>query len=154
MNQLYIYIYPHISSFLCLPPTLPLSHPSRGVTKHRADIPVLCSCFPLANYFTFVHATLSLRPSLPFHQCPQVHSLRLCLYSCPAPRFLKATDYISFLWEHLVQYAMCTQMIDTFDFSGDSFLSSSALCFSRDSISQQCWIEISCLPFQIYIYQN
>ena len=21
--------------------------------------------------------------------CPQVHSLRLCLYSCPAPRFIR-----------------------------------------------------------------
>ena len=33
VNQLQIYIYPHISSLLCLPPTLPippsLSHPSR-----------------------------------------------------------------------------------------------------------------------------
>ena len=52
VNQLYIYIYPHISSLLCLPLTLPIP-PLQVVTKHRADLPVLCSCFPLAIYFTF-----------------------------------------------------------------------------------------------------
>ena len=69
VNHLYIYIYPHISSLLRLPPTLPIPT-IQVVTKHRADLPVLCGCFPLAIYFTFkciyVHATLSFCPSLPF----------------------------------------------------------------------------------------
>ena len=52
VNQLYIYVYPHISSLLCLPPTLPIS-PLQVVTKHRADPPVLHGFFPLAIYFTF-----------------------------------------------------------------------------------------------------
>ena len=69
VNQRYVYIYPHISSLLCLRPTLPIP-PLQVVTKHQADLPVLCGCFPLAIYFTFgsvyVHATLSLCPSLPF----------------------------------------------------------------------------------------
>ena len=52
VNQLYIYIYPHVSSLLRLPPTLPIP-PLYVVTKHRADLPVLCGCFPLAIYFTF-----------------------------------------------------------------------------------------------------
>ena len=52
VNQLYVYIYPHMPSLLRLPPTLPI--PSlQVVTKHRADLPVLCSCFPLAICFTF-----------------------------------------------------------------------------------------------------
>ena len=51
VNQLYIYIYPHISSLLHLPPTLPIP-PLQVVTKHPADLPVLCGCFPLAIYFT------------------------------------------------------------------------------------------------------
>ena len=52
VNQLYVYIYPHISSLLRLPPTLPI--PSlQVVTKHQADLPVLCNCFPLAIYFFF-----------------------------------------------------------------------------------------------------
>ena len=52
VNQLYIYIYPHISSLLHLPPTLHIP-PLQVVTKHQADLPVLCGCFPLAIYFTF-----------------------------------------------------------------------------------------------------
>ena len=69
VSQLYIYIYHHISFLLCLPPTLPIP-PLQVVTKHRADLPVLCGCFPLAIYFTFgsvyMSMPLSLRPSLPF----------------------------------------------------------------------------------------
>ena len=52
VNRLYVYIYPHIPSLLSLPPTLPIP-PLQVVTKHRADLPVLCSCFPLAIYFIF-----------------------------------------------------------------------------------------------------
>ena len=52
VNQLYIYIYPLISSLLRLPPTLPIP-PLQVVTKHQADLPMLCGCFPLAIYFTF-----------------------------------------------------------------------------------------------------
>ena len=52
VNQLYVYIYPYISSLLHLPLTLPIP-PLQVVTKHQADLPVLCSCFPLAIYFTF-----------------------------------------------------------------------------------------------------
>ena len=51
-NQLYICIYPHISSLLCIAPTLPIP-PFQVVTKHQADLPVLCGCFPLAIYFIF-----------------------------------------------------------------------------------------------------
>ena len=69
VNQLYVYIYPHIPSLLCLPPTLPI--PALWVvSKHGADLPVLCGCFPLAICFTFgsvyMSVPLSLRPSLPF----------------------------------------------------------------------------------------
>ena len=92
VNQLYIYIYPHISSLLHLPPTLPIPH-LQVVTKHRADLPVLCGCFSLAIYFTFgsVYMSMPLSHFIPAYPppfpCPQVHSLHLCLYSCPAPRF-------------------------------------------------------------------
>ena len=51
VDQLCIYIYPHISSLLHLLPTLPIP-PLQVVTKHRADLPVLCGCFPLAISFT------------------------------------------------------------------------------------------------------
>ena len=90
----YVYIYPHIPSLLHLPPTLPIP-PLWVVTKHGADLPVLCGCFPLAIYFTFGSVYMSMLLShfvsaypSPF-PCPQVHSLRLRLYSCPAPRFIR-----------------------------------------------------------------
>ena len=82
MNQLYVYIYPHISSLLCRPPTLPIP-PLYVVTKHRADLPVLCSFFPLAICFTFGSVYMSMLlfffvPAYPSPSpCPQVHSLHL-----------------------------------------------------------------------------
>ena len=83
VNQLYVYIYPHISSLLSLPPTLPIP-PLQVVTKHRADLPVLCSSFPLAIYFTFgsvyVSATLSLRPSFPSLPCVLKSVLYICVF--------------------------------------------------------------------------
>ena len=94
LNQLYIYIYPHIPSLLCLPSCLHI--PSLQVdTKHRADLPVLCGCFPLAIYFTFgsVHMSMPVSHFVPAYPspslCPQVYSLRLCLYFCPAPKFVR-----------------------------------------------------------------
>ena len=94
VNQPYIYIYRHISSLLRLPPTLPIP-PLQVVTKHLADLPVLCGCFPLAIYFTFgsIYKSMPLSHFIPAYPspspCPQIHSLRLRLYSCPAPRFFR-----------------------------------------------------------------
>ena len=92
-NQLYVYIYPHIPSLLHLPPTLHIP-PLYVITKHQADLPVLGNYFPLAIYFTFASVYMSVLlsdfvPAYPSPSpCPQVHSLHLHLYSCPAPRFI------------------------------------------------------------------
>ena len=100
VNQL----YPHIPSLLHLPPTLPIL-PLYVDTKHRADLPVPCSCFPLAIYFTFgsVYMSMLISHFIPAYPspslCPQVHSLRLCLYSCPAPRF-----FITFFFFFQIPY--------------------------------------------------
>ena len=59
VNQLYVYIYPHIPSLLHLPSILPMP-PLQVVTKHQADLPVLCGCFPLAIYFTFGSVYMSM----------------------------------------------------------------------------------------------
>ena len=97
VNQLYVYIYPHIPSLLRLSPTLPIP-PLQVVTNHKADLPVLCGCFPLAIYFTFgsVYMSMPLSPFISAYPspslCPQVHSLRLRLYSCPAPRFFRTIN--------------------------------------------------------------
>ena len=92
VNQLYVHIYPHIPSLLHLPPTLPIP-PLQVATKHRADLPRLCSCFQLAIYFTFGSAYMSMLlshfvPAYPSPTpCPQLHSLHLRLYYYPAHRF-------------------------------------------------------------------
>ena len=81
VNQLYIYIYRHISSFLCLPPIIP-TPPLQVVTKHRADLPVLCGCFPLAICLHLVVYT-----------CP-CHSLTFSQLTLPPPCVLKSILYI------------------------------------------------------------
>ena len=103
VNQLYVYIHPDILSILCLPPTLPI-RPLQVVTKYRADLPVLCSCFPLAIYLIFGNVYMSLllshfvaaypSPS----PCPQVHSLCLHLYSCPASRFFRNIFFLDSIY--------------------------------------------------------
>ena len=118
VTQLYIYIYPHISSLLHLPPTLPIP-PLQVVTKHRADLPVLCGCFPLVIYFTFgsVYISMPLSHFVPAYPSPslfpQVHSLHLRLYSCPAPRFFRT---IFFLFFFLDSICMCQHMVFVFLF--------------------------------------
>ena len=103
VNQLYIYIYPHISSLLRLPPTFPIPL-FYVVAKHRADLPVLCCCFPLANYYTFgsvyMSVLLSLCPTFPSPPppCPQVHSLCLHLYFCPATRFIRTFSFFQIIY--------------------------------------------------------
>ena len=99
VNQLYIYICPHITSLLHLPPTLPIP-PLQVVTKHRADLPVLCGCFPLAIYFTFgsVYMSMPLSHFVPAYPspspCPQVHSLRLRLFFL----FFEFLNFILFIF--------------------------------------------------------
>ena len=82
MNQIYVYIYPHIPSLLRLPPTLPI--PVLYVdTKHWADLPVLCGCFPLAIFFTFGSV---------YVPC---HSLTSSELTLPPPWVLKSILYVS-----------------------------------------------------------
>ena len=75
VNQLYVYIYPHIPSILSLPPTFPIP-PLQVVTKHCADLPVLCSSFPLAIHFTFgsVYMSMLLSHFFPAYPSPSVSS--------------------------------------------------------------------------------
>ena len=82
VNQLYIYIYLHISSLLCLPPTLSIP-PLQVVTKHQADLPVLCGCFPLTIYFTFgsICKSMPLSHFIPAYLPPPC-VLKPILYIC------------------------------------------------------------------------
>ena len=117
VNQLYVYIYLHILSLLHLPPTLPIP-PFQVVTKHRADLPVLCGCFPLAMYFTFgsVYMSMTLSHFVPdYHSaspCPQVDLLRLRLYSCPAPRFFRTIFFFLRFHIYVLAYSICFSLSD------------------------------------------
>ena len=53
------------------------------VTKHWADLPVRCSCFPLAIYFTFgsVYYSMPLSHFIPAYPSPP-HVLKSILYIC------------------------------------------------------------------------
>ena len=69
VNQLFIYIYPHIPSLLHLPPTLPIP-PSR-CSQSTELISRAMQLLPTSYLFytwqcIYVHTTLSLCPILPF----------------------------------------------------------------------------------------
>ena len=117
VNQLHIYIYPHISSLLRLPPTVLIS-PLQVVTKHRADLSVLCYCIPLAIDFTFGSVYMSMplshfTPAYPSPSpCAQLHSIvGLHLYSHLAPRF-----FIIFFFFFLDSIYMCQHTVYVFLF--------------------------------------
>ena len=75
-HQPYAYTCPHIPSLLSLLPILSIP------PLYRVYLPVLCGCFPPANYFTFssvyMSMLLSLHPSFPLP--PQVLKSILCVY--------------------------------------------------------------------------
>ena len=116
MNQLYLYLYPHIPSLFGVPPTLPIP-PLYVVTKQWADLPVLWACFPLAINFTLGGVYMSTAhfhfvPAYPSPSlCPQVHYLRLCLYSCPTPRFIR-TFFLFRFHIYVLAYGICFSLSD------------------------------------------
>ena len=79
---------------------------------------MLCGCFPLASYFTFgsVYVSMPLSHFVPAYlspsPCPQVHSLRLHLYSCTAPRFFR-TIWVFFRFHiYVLAYGICFSLSD------------------------------------------
>ena len=135
VNQLYIHIYPLISSLLHLPLTLPIP-PFQVVTKHRADLPGLCSCFPLAIYFMFGSVYMSMPlshyiPAYPSHSpCPQVHYLRLRLYTCPAPRFFRTILFLFFKIQKPFQlHGLCLVLVQVLSECLKNLMTRYLICF-------------------------
>ena len=91
-NLLQIYMYP-------LPPKPPFHpHLPPPPVHCRAPSwpPVICSSFPLASYLhTLAYIcwcySLNLLHALLPLLCPQIHSPCLCLYSCPANKFISTS---------------------------------------------------------------
>ena len=113
VNQLYIYICSHISSLLhLLSPTLHIP-PLQVVTKHRADLPVLCGCFPLAIYFTFgsVHMSMPLSHFLTSYLSPP-HILKsilqqVCVFIPVLPLGSSCPFFFLSLRFHIYVLAFC-----------------------------------------------
>ena len=84
MNQLYEYIYPHISSLFSLPPTLPISS-LQVITRAPSLSPCTMQQFPISHPFyiwqcIYVNATLSLHLHLPFSHCVLKSILYVCVF--------------------------------------------------------------------------
>ena len=79
ISYTYTYVPISLPSYVSLPPTLPIP-PIKVVTKHQVDLPVLCSCFLLAIYFTFGSVYMSM-PLSPLSQLtlPPPHILKSIL---------------------------------------------------------------------------
>ena len=96
VNKLYIYIYPLP---LGLPSYLP-PHPVSLIAHRTASwAPCAIQQVPTSCQF-YIWQCMYINPKLPVHPttpssppCPPICSLHLCLYSCPAARFI----WISFL---------------------------------------------------------
>ena len=85
--------YTYVPSFLSLPPVWPLQ--ATPLEPHRAPSWAPCSISQLPTrclFYTWwhVHVKLLFQSVPPFLPplCPQVCSLHLCLYSCPANGFI------------------------------------------------------------------
>ena len=80
VNQLYVYIYPHIPSLLSFPPSL--SHPSRWSQSTE----LISLCYAAASpQLSILHLVVYI--------C-QCHSLTLSQLTLPPPRVLKSILYI------------------------------------------------------------
>ena len=90
LNQLYVPIHP----LPLKPPSHP--HPTLSViTEGQAELPLWSCGLPLTTVLYVVvcinvGTAVSAHPSFSFPPCPQVRSLRLRFYSCPADRFIRA----------------------------------------------------------------
>ena len=86
---------------LDLPPTAHPFPPFQVVIDYQTELPVLNSSFPLAIYFTYGNIYVSMLlsqfiPLSPFFSVSKIYSLCLCLYSCPAKRFISIIFFFRF----------------------------------------------------------
>ena len=78
ISYIYMYIYP-----------LPLEPPSTPLGHHRAPNWVPCATRAILHMVVCIHQCYSLNSSHP-PLCLQVHSLHLCLCSCPVNRLISS----------------------------------------------------------------
>ena len=114
---------------ISFPPSL--SHPSSWTQSTKLISLVLCGCFPLAIYFTFgsVYMSMPLSHFVPAYPSPspclQVYSLRLHLYSCPAPKFFKTIFFFRFhiyMLAYGIYFSLSVDMLISFKEETKSFV--------------------------------
>ena len=102
----------HMSPPSCLPPTPPPSHP---LGHHRASRWASCAIRQVPTCCLFyAWWCVYVDPSLPVHPpslCPLVCSLHLCLYPCPANRFI-CTIFLDSTYRICFSLSYFTLMID------------------------------------------
>ena len=115
VNQLYVYMYCYIPSLLSLPPTLPIPL-LQVITKHQADLPVLCSSFPLAIHFTSGSIYIYQCYSLTSFQLPLPHRvLKSILYICIFIPSLPLGSSVPFFFRFhicVLAYGICFSLSD------------------------------------------
>ena len=111
---------------------------------------MLSGCFPLAIYFTFGSIYMSMPfshfvPAYPSPSpCPQVHCLHLCLYSCPAPRFIRLFFFSRF-HIYVLAYGICFPLSDLLHSVRQTLVPSTSL-----QITQFCFfLWLSNIPLYI-----
>ena len=117
------------------------------VTKHLADLPVLCGYFPLAIYFTFggVYMSMQLSHFVPAYPppspCAQVHSLHLCLYSCPAPRFIRTIFFFFLMIRRPPRSTLFpyTTLFRSFSLRFHIYVLAYGICFSLSDLLHSVW---------------
>ena len=111
--RIHISPYPHP---LASPSHPPYPTPLGG---HKApELISLCYAMLPTSYFTFgsVYMSVPLSQFVPAYTppslCPQVHSLHLCLYFCPAPRFFR-TIFLKYIFHiYVLAYGICFSASD------------------------------------------
>ena len=108
MNQLYVYMYPHIPSLLHIPPSHPPYPTPLGHHKELSWSPCAVQLLPTSYLFyiwwcIYVNATLSLHPSLPF---PLTVSSSACMP-------LGSSDHFFFRFHiYVLAYGICFSLSD------------------------------------------
>ena len=110
--RIHISPYPHP---LASPSHPPYPTPLGG---HKApELISLCYAMLPTSYFTFgsVYMSVPLSQFVPAYTppslCPQVHSLHLCLYFCPVPRFFRTIFFFFFVHSSVDGHLGCFHVL-------------------------------------------
>ena len=115
VNQLYVCIYPHIPSFSCLPPTLPIPPLSRWSQSTELMSPRdAASSHQLSILHLVVYICQSYSPASSQLTLPHPRVLKSILYICIVILVLRLGSSEFFFWFHtyVLVYSICFSLSD------------------------------------------